>query len=128
MAKTLLYIGVGGALGAIARYLMSSWIVSLSGGSAFPFGTFTVNILGAFLLGILSQVATQSPGFGPDLRALVMIGLLGAFTTFSTFSSESFALLEANRMGLMAINIFGSVGLGLIAVWAGRAITNVLIR
>ena len=89
---TLFVVGVGGAIGAIARYLLGGWIQTASG-SAFPWGTFSVNVSGSFLFG-LAIVLLPAMAATAEARQLITVGFLGSFTTFSTFSYEALALLR----------------------------------
>jgi fluoride exporter len=121
-----LYIALGGAAGALARFGLSSWVHSW-GGTAFPWGTFAVNAVGSFLIGVLLR-ATEAAVAWPELRALLAIGLLGGFTTFSTFSYETAMLLSSGAWGRAALYSLGSVALGLAAVLAGIWVGGVAVR
>ncbi|HUH11865.1 MAG TPA: fluoride efflux transporter CrcB [Longimicrobiales bacterium] len=114
---TLLYIAIGGAAGAVARYGLGGWVQE-RGGFGFPWGTLAVNVFGSLLVGFTLRWLEAAP-FGPDVRALLVVGVLGAFTTFSTFSYETVALLQDGAWGRAAGYAFGSVALGIAAVWAG---------
>jgi CrcB protein len=116
--RTAVAIAVAGAIGALARYGLEGF-VSRRAPSAFPWGTFLVNVSGAFALGFLFTVTTERLRVTPWLRAAVTIGLLGAYTTFSTLSFETYRLLEDRALGLAAANAFGSLAAGLLAVYAG---------
>lgn len=123
---TLLYVAVGGALGALARYGLSGWVQDAAGGT-FPWGTLVVNVLGCFLLGLvlvwLERVAVAS-----EMRSFATIGVLGAFTTFSTFSYEAVALLRDREWLRAGGYLSGSLLLGLAAVVAGFALGVLLTR
>ncbi len=114
---TLVYVALGGALGAAARYGLSGWVQSLAG-AGFPAGTMTVNVLGSFLLGASLRYLEAMP-VAPELRALVTIGILGAFTTFSTFSYEAVAMLQDGEWGRAGWYMMGSMVLGVAAVILG---------
>ena len=120
----LLIVGCGGFVGAVLRYLISGWVYSWSGGD-FPLGTMAVNLLGSFLLGLILGLADQWV-VHPQIMLFMTIGLLGAFTTFSTFSFETWALVEVGSYGRALINVSLSLIVGLLAVFlgllAGRAI------
>jgi CrcB protein len=116
--RTAVAIAVAGAIGALARYGLEGF-VSRRAPSAFPWGTFLVNVSGAFALGFLFTVTTERLRVTPWLRAAVTIGLLRAYTTFSTLSFETYRLLEDRALGLAAANAFGSLAAGLLAVYAG---------
>lgn len=120
MVSRLLAVAAGGALGAVSRYLLSGWVARLAGGSAFPWGTLAVNVLGSFCLGLLMGAGGEGRWLiPPTLRTLIGIGFLGAFTTFSTFSYET---LEALRIGDHRValgNVAASLASGLLACWLG---------
>lgn len=118
----LLVIGLGGFFGAIARYLVDGVVSERTAASAFPFGTLVINVSGAFVLGLLATLAIERSVLPSDIRGPVMIGFLGAYTTFSTFTLETLRLMEAGSWVLAAGNVVGSVVLGLVAVAAGVAL------
>ena len=118
---TVAGVAVAGALGALARYGIGS-VVSARYPGAFPLGTFLINVSGSFLLGLLFVGLTERAGLSPALRTTVTVGFLGAFTTFSTFSLETFRLLEDGALGVAALNALGSLAAGLVAVWLGVSI------
>jgi CrcB protein len=114
-------IALGGALGSVLRYLASGYVQDWSRSASFPFGTLAVNVLGCFVIGAMAQLADSRGVFSAEARALVFVGVLGGFTTFSTFSNESVNLLREGE-NLYAFAYVGAhVLLGLGAVWAGRA-------
>jgi fluoride exporter len=123
--RTIVAIAVAGSLGALARYGLDGF-VSRRLPTAFPWGTFAVNITGAFVLGFLMTLMTEQLTTAPWLRSGLTIGLLGAYTTFSTLSYETYRLLEDGALGLAAANMLGSAAAGLFAVYlgvvAGRAL------
>lgn len=116
--NTLFYIALGGAVGAVMRYAVSNGIHALLG-RGFPYGTLTVNVLGSLVMGFLYIFLIERLSNNLALRASLMIGFLGAFTTFSTFSIETFNLLENGEAFKALINILISVVLCLLAAWAG---------
>jgi len=118
-----LYIAAGGAFGALSRYLLSTWIYNKSQ-SAFPLGTFIVNIIGCFLLGAFYTLTLEKSVISPQVRMMISVGFLGAFTTFSTFSLETMNIIKANNLTLALLNVGLSVVLGLIAVWLGTGMIN----
>ena len=114
-------IAVGGAAGAVLRYVIDSQ-VSQRLASAFPWGTFVVNMTGSLILGILFAWTVERGVLPSQVRAPLMIGFVGAYTTFSTLMLESWRLVEDGATALAAANIVGSCILGLIAVFAGLVI------
>ena len=116
--KALIFIAVGGAVGAVLRYLTSVTVYAFMG-RGFPYGTLFVNVSGSMLMGLLSVMMLERLDLGPELRAAVLVGVLGSFTTFSTFSIETLNLLEQGEMVRATANIVLSVLLCLVAVWSG---------
>jgi len=117
--RQLIVIGIGGMTGAILRFLLSGLIQNLSKNDAFPLGTLGVNVLGCFIIGILGGYSETLNAFSPELRAFLMIGLLGSFTTFSSFELETFNLLRNSQFLYAALNVGLQFIVGLIAVVAG---------
>ncbi len=111
-------IAAGGAIGALLRYWTSLGVHSLLG-RGFPYGTLTVNIAGSLLMGFLFVLFVERLNLGSEWRAAILIGLLGSFTTFSTFSIETLNLMEQGEMLKALVNILLSVGLCLGAAWLG---------
>lgn len=119
----LIGIAVGGALGALARYGLDEAIERRGG--LFPWGIFTVNVTGAFLVGVAVEVL--EPRFEEGwVRLAVVTGFLGAYTTFSTLSLDTYRLLDAGRVGLALVNGVGSLAAGLVAVWLGLRVGRTL--
>lgn len=116
--KALLLVGLGGALGSMARYALA--VLMLQGASTrFPFGTLAVNVLGCLAAGVLAGMAERQVWFGNDARLFVFAGLLGGFTTFSAFGLDALALMRRGETGLAFAYVTGSVVLGLAAAWMG---------
>ncbi len=111
-------IALGGALGALGRYGLSTWIAN-RGNFLFPWGTFVVNILGCFLLGVFYVLGTEKLLIHPQLHSMITVGFLGAFTTFSTYSVETINLLRNGEIKTALLYVVGSVGIGLLAAWVG---------
>ncbi len=124
----LFIIGAGGFLGAISRYLVAGWAQDLSRSVHFPYGTLAVNLIGSFLLGFLVRYAFVHNVFSPEVRLLIFIGFLGAFTTFSTFSNETFNLFADGATMPALMNIGANVFLGLAAVWLGQSLALAIGR
>jgi CrcB protein len=120
-----LAVAIAGSLGALARYGLDGWI-SRRAPTSFPWGTFTINVTGSFLLGLAFVLMTERFRPDPWLRSAVTIGFLGAYTTFSTFSLETYRLIEDGAYGLAFANIAGSVAAGLAAVYAGVVLGRAL--
>jgi len=119
------FVTIGGATGALARYWLSGWIQGVSGG-VFPLGTLVVNIVGCLLLGVGMQGMEVLP-VSAALRTMLTVGFLGAFTTFSTFSYETVTLLRDGDWTRAALYTAVSVGLGLAAVVAGMAVASAVL-
>lgn len=111
-------IATGGAFGALMRFWVSSATYAMLGRS-FPYGTLMVNVLGSLLMGFLFIWLTERSSLPPEWRSLILVGFLGAFTTFSTFSIETFNLLQAGEVSKALINILLSVVLCLLSTWIG---------
>jgi CrcB protein len=111
-------IGVGGALGSLLRYWLSLWVHSWAG-RGFPYGTLAVNVLGCLAMGLLFVLLTERLADSPVLRAGLLIGVLGGFTTFSSFSIETFNLIEQGEFAKATVNALASLGLCVAATWAG---------
>jgi CrcB protein len=118
---TLLFVGAGGFFGAISRYLVDGWVAASTGGG-FPWGTLVVNVTGSFVLGLLFAASVERGVLSPDIRAPVLVGFIGAYTTFSTLTLETWRLVEDGSYVFALANMGGSLLLGLAAVVAGLAI------
>jgi len=123
--KQLLLVGLGGALGSMLRFGMSTGLHALLG-RAFPWGTLFVNVTGSFAIGLLYVLLIERVALGPEWRALLMVGLLGGYTTFSSFSIESLNLIESGDLLRAAVNVLASVVLCLAAVWTGVIVARQL--
>ena len=123
--RAVVAIGLAGALGALARYGLEGFVSRRAKG-AFPWGTFVVNISGAFALGLVFTLATERWGLAPWLRSAITIGFLGAYTTFSTLSFETYRLAADRAIGLAAANMLGSCAAGLAAVYVGVVLARAL--
>ncbi len=123
--RTVIGIGLAGALGALARYGLEG-AVSRRTAASFPWGTFVVNVTGAFALGLIFTLTTERFTIAPWLRSTAAIGFLGAYTTFSTLSFESYRLAEDGAWILAAANVLGSAAAGLTAVYLGVVVGRTL--
>ena len=120
-SRETIIVGFGGFVGAILRYSLGGWVQRhFTSYPDFPIGTFFVNFTGSLILSIL-MFGTQTKGwFDVNIRIFLTIGLLGAFTTMSTFNYETFRMIEAQRYGYAALNIFVNIVLGISAVFVGK--------
>jgi CrcB protein len=125
MIRQLTVVAAGGAAGAVLRWLLASGVQRVVGGS-FPWGTFVVNALGSLLLGFLFVWLIERSTAGELVRLAITVGLLGAFTTFSTYSLESLRLLQSDALGLAAANIIGQVVVCLVLTWLGVQLARTL--
>ena len=117
MQKTIL-IALAGLVGPLCRYWVSA-ILGRRYGESFPWGTMAVNLVGCFLAGVVFYFAEERSLLSPTARAVIMIGLLGGFTTFSSYGLQTFTLLRDGEFGLATLNLAVSNVLGLLLVWAG---------
>jgi CrcB protein len=120
----LVLIAVGGAHGALARYGLAG-AVHLVVPTSFPIGTFIVNILGCLLFGAIMGFAEFRAPLSIDARAFLLVGVLGGFTTFSSFTWETFVLIRTGEWARTALNTVGQTAIGLVALWAGWMIARV---
>ncbi|HEX8241875.1 MAG TPA: fluoride efflux transporter CrcB [Longimicrobium sp.] len=121
-----MYLAAGGVAGTLARYGLGRWIPTWAGAD-FPWHTLAINLAGSFILGFSVRAAETLP-LSPEVRGMVTIGFCGAFTTFSTFSLETVALLQAGHWARGAAYALGSVAAGLLAVLAGMAAAGAAFR
>jgi CrcB protein len=118
MTKYLL-IAAGGAAGSVFRYALQGWVQRLAAGNLFPLGTLVVNLLGCLVVGFLAAALTGPLLVREEYRVGLMVGVLGGFTTFSTFGLETFHLANGGEWRLALANVLLSVGFGFAAVWSG---------
>jgi len=118
----ILLVALGGAMGSVSRYLLGTWVQSASRSIDFPYGTLTVNLLGCFVIGFLSQLAEARGAFTPESRALIFVGILGGFTTFSSFGNDTINLVRDGETFNALANVGTNVILGLALVWLGRTV------
>ncbi|MGB3633424.1 MAG: fluoride efflux transporter CrcB [Rubrobacteraceae bacterium] len=120
----VIYVAVGGAIGASARYLVSNWMSSWLG-TDFPWGTFFANISGSFLIGIV-LVLVEGGSLPAEARLLLAVGILGGYTTFSSFSYESLQLITGGAIFATFLNMFGQLALGLAFVYLGVVVGRLI--
>lgn len=116
--QTVVLIAILGASGCLCRYFLSGWVYSLCG-EAFPYGTLAVNVFGSFCIGLIMELSLRSALISPQLRVGLTIGFLGGLTTFSTFSYETFRLLEDGELLIALVNVMSSVLVCLLFTWLG---------
>jgi fluoride exporter len=117
--QSALLVALGGAIGSVTRWA-TAFLISQQLGVAFPWGTLTINVTGSFLIGVIGELArTASLGVTPDVRTFLVVGCLGGFTTFSSFSFETLGLFQRGAIGPAFTYALGSVALGLTAAWLG---------
>lgn len=118
-------IGLGGALGSVARYWVGS---TISGrvGARFPYGTFTINMTACVIIGFALTVLGKRAGMNPAWRYLIPVGFVGAYSTFSTYEWETLSTLRSGAFAMAAVYALGSLVLGLAAVWGGAALGELL--
>ena len=122
---TLVLIAVGGAAGAVSRYLIQGWVEQFTGGRL-PWGTFAVNISGSFFLGVVFALAIDRAILSPEVRVPLMIGFISSYTTFSTLMLESWRLVEEGDIAFALGNLVVSMAVGMAAVIAGLALGRYL--
>lgn len=124
--KYLLFVALGGASGALSRHLLANWIHGLWEGTL-PLGTLLVNVLGSFVIGLVFVFVVEKQLLHADWRGVLMVGFLGAFTTFSTFSLETIALLEAGHLGTAVGYMFGSAMLCVLSAGVAVYLARLLV-
>jgi len=120
----ILSVGIGGGLGALIRYFVAGWVQPQ--GVAFNWGIFVVNITGGLVMGLIVEASALRLNLSPELRAFLTTGILGGYTTFSTFSLDSALLLQKGEYGLAALYMIGSVVLSIAALFAGLWIVRAI--
>ena len=116
--KTAATIALFCAGGGLTRYYLSGWVYNVLGRS-FPYGTFVVNVIGAYMIGLIMELGLRSTAIPDALRIGLTVGFMGGLTTFSTFSYETFALLEDGQFLMASVNVMASVVVCLIFTWLG---------
>jgi CrcB protein len=124
MIKNIMLVGLGGAIGSIARYCCQRWVAT-NFTFQFPWGTFLVNIIGCLLIGLFWGITLRSFASMESWKLFLMTGLCGGFTTFSAFTLEGMGLLKEEKTGLFFLYIAGSVVLGLLATYTGMKISRI---
>lgn len=120
------YIFIGGGIGSVLRYVLSS-IITRNFGSNFPYGTMAVNVIGSFVMGVIIEYLTRTLPHSIELRAFLAVGILGGFTTFSAFSLDAISLFERGELVLSLVYVVSSVVLSILAIFAGLMLVRYLI-
>lgn len=124
MLKTILYIGAGSALGGVMRYLAGRWMQNIAGAPLFPWGTFAVNIIGCFLIGLIYGVLDRGFNLSPEMKMFLTVGFCGGFTTFSTFVHENYLLFQSSSFPIVILYAGASFTVGLLLAYAGHWAAN----
>lgn len=119
--KAVMVVALGGALGSVARFKLSGWVLHHAVNWRFPIGTLMVNVVGCLLAGVLAGMSAKQHVFSPDTRLLLFTGLLGGFTTFSAFGLETVLLMKRGEWSIAIANVLISVLAGIVALWLGFA-------
>lgn len=120
---TILFVALGGAVGSVLRYKIGEWVQTGSG-SGFPYGTLFVNVTGAFVAGLVATVLLERTSVSPEVRTGLLIGVLGGYTTFSSFSLQTLDLANAGDWLQVTLNVVASVTGALLAVWLGQSLAR----
>lgn len=121
----ILLVALGGAIGSVGRYLVGLWGVRLAGAN-FPWGTLTVNVAGAFLIGLMAEVIARRFNASPEMRVFIVTGIIGGFTTWSSFTLDAVVLFERGAVGLAAVYLMASLMVSFLAIFAGLALGRAL--
>ncbi|HCK08725.1 MAG TPA: fluoride efflux transporter CrcB [Candidatus Latescibacteria bacterium] len=124
--RELILVGSGGFIGAVLRYLASGMVNRLYPLLSFPYGTLVVNVVGCLLIGFLSGLAASRGTIGPQTRLFLLVGILGSFTTFSTFGYETISLIDSSERLSAVLYVLVSVFMGIVAVMVGQWMSRVI--
>lgn len=119
-----LIVALGGAVGAVSRYLLSGWVLHYAGDWRFPVGTFAVNIVGCFIIGVLGALVVKHDLFSANSRLFLFTGVVGGFTTFSSFGLETFYLLRRDEVLIAGGYVVSSVVVGVLMLWLGFSVIS----
>jgi CrcB protein len=119
----MLLVALGGAIGSVARFKMSGWVLHATPNWRFPASTLAVNVIGCLIAGLLAGMAVKQDFFTPEARVFLFTGLLGGFTTFSAFGLETLLLLKRGETGVAIANVIVSIVVGLLVAWLGYEVT-----
>ena len=124
----ILFVGIGGFIGSVLRYLVGGYVQESINRLDFPYGTLAVNLIGCFVIGFLAQIGEKYGMFSNESRSFIFVGILGGFTTFSSFGNESVNLMRQGHMTNALINVGANVIIGLFLVWLGRTVGHLIWR
>tara|TARA_B100000686_G_scaffold350352_1_gene446091 strand:- start:351 stop:731 length:381 start_codon:yes stop_codon:yes gene_type:complete len=124
--KIAIIVAIGGAVGTLGRYLLTSYLAQLTS-SSFPWAVLTINVVGSFLLGVIIQLAAENILVTPEIKALITVGFLGAFTTFSTFSLDIVELCERGQWALAFLYTFASVLMAVLGLVGGVMVVKAIV-
>ncbi|MGY1488171.1 fluoride efflux transporter CrcB [Methylobacillus pratensis] len=124
----VMLVALGGAIGSVARFKLSGLVLRYSLDWRFPFPTFTVNIIGCLVIGILAGLASREGFMSADMRVLLFTGLVGGFTTFSAFGLETMVLLREGHIGIAAAYVVASIVVGLAVMWLGFELAKIAMQ
>ena len=122
----IVLVGVGSLVGGVLRYGLSTWVHRVLDNPWFPYGTLAVNVLGCLVIGFLAGLAETRTAFTSEARLFLFVGILGGFTTFSSFALETFSLARDTQNGAALMNIGLQLILGLLAVWIGNVLAHAM--
>lgn len=122
----IMLVGIGGFLGSVLRYLVGGWVHRVLDNPWFPYGTLFVNLIGCLIIGFLGGLTETRQVFAPETRLFLFLGVLGGFTTFSSFAYETSAFLNDGQILLASFNVGSQVVLGLVAVWLGSCLSRLI--
>lgn len=122
----IILVGVGSLIGGVLRYGLSTWVHRVLDNPWFPYGTLAVNGLGCFLIGFLVTLAESRSAFTSEVRLFIFVGILGGFTTFSSFAFETYSLARDTQSAAALVNIGLQLTLGLVAVWIGNVMAHAI--
>ena len=124
--RGVIFVGIGSFIGGVLRYGLSTWVHRALDNPWFPYGTLAVNGLGCLVIGFLAGLAESRSAFTSDVRLFVFVGILGGFTTFSSFALETFSLVRDTQSAAALVNIGLQLALGLAAVWIGNVLAHMI--
>jgi len=128
LLQEILAVAIGGSLGSVLRFLLSRWVQGIAESDYFPWGILTVNLVGCLVIGILFGVLVERFPVGPLTRTGIFIGVLGGFTTFSSFTLDTITLIYSGAYGIATLYVLASVGVGVFATGVGLSVVRLILR